>query len=447
MHLRDYTILIWEKWRNHEYLIKHQSIKMIIKWCWPHICGFISSHSDPYDKLPKQYHAAFKRVVLHYFRLMKVALHYPVLVTLINELWYILNTKVFYFDQPLAGPVMSASDFIERLNMKDMDEEIDGAHLSLRQGKRAKAEANRIFEAIDKSDSKEEGDDQQKSDKKYFKRVCNPNSDEVDIAFSWRPNQKFIRSEVGAFRIPCSDIRVDGDKLVRGKQNHLYCPDLWIYLLRTIAFLPLFNAMSTGGTAKESNMEVEGINRLIKTTEGVKNYRFDRYISTRNALNESIAQYFSNRIRENNAKSMIRKALLKDMWNSKHQKTAEKPIDVLAQSLFQKMAEYEHSVNLKHGAKRLKEAFVGLLAETGHINHHDLHSLSEQMFRQLKGNKAIEYSKPHCVSRFIYFILWMAYRLKTKWNDDSVDCSVDKYPFLSGFELIDTDGDNDIYMS
>eukprot|EP01083_Nonionella_stella_P218389 783183_1 len=100
---REYNVRIWRDWEQRIYDEFDETWKIILKWCWPHVTGYLVKYDDPYKHVDKKYHFMFKQLILHFFRLFKLSLHYPVLMTCINELYCVLNTEYFEYGSEIGA--------------------------------------------------------------------------------------------------------------------------------------------------------------------------------------------------------------------------------------------------------------------------------------------------------------------------------------------------------
>eukprot|EP01083_Nonionella_stella_P070976 190296_1 len=431
---------IWRDWEQRIYDEFDETWKIILKWCWPHVTGYLVKYDDPYKHVDKKYHFMFKQLVLHFFRLFKLSLHYPVLMTCINELYCVLNTEHFEYNAPLPGNLIGLEDIVTALDNDDVYADIEGIIEQSRAKAMATAEVDRILKEMQEIEENNILNDTQ--DEKECADSCywTKESGEINVRFKGRDTSNYITCDISNFKIP---IIRDASKS-NISRNLLYCPDLWTYLLKTIIFIPCFSSMSTGGTDKETNMQAEGVNRHFKHVEGMRNMRIDRYLSQRSIVQFEMTIYFCTRIREKNAQSMIKGSLLHDMWSGKgHVKSAESAFDLLAIDLFLKLIQYENTMDAKMGYKRLHSATMNLFKETGFAHVYSLDELSMNLFYKLKWHKSIDYKAAAFVTRQSYFILWMIYRLMAR-HKVSVDVMYDQYPQLEGLDIFDFKKDEDV---
>eukprot|EP01083_Nonionella_stella_P111287 326380_1 len=437
---REYNVRIWRDWEQRIYDEFDETWKIILKWCWPHVTGYLVKYDDPYKHVDKKYHFMFKQLVLHFFRLFKLSLHYPVLMTCINELYCVLNTEHFEYNAPLPGNLIGLEDIVTALDNDDVYADIEGIIEQSRAKAMATAEVDRILKEMQEIEENNILNDTQ--DEKECADSCywTKESGEINVRFKGRDTSNYITCDISNFKIP---IIRDASKS-NISRNLLYCPDLWTYLLKTIIFIPCFSSMSTGGTDKETNMQAEGVNRHFKHVEGMRNMRIDRYLSQRSIVQFEMTIYFCTRIREKNAQSMIKGSLLHDMWSGKgHVKSAESAFDLLAIDLFLKLIQYENTMDAKMGYKRLHSATMNLFKETGFAHVYSLDELSMNLFYKLKWHKSIDYKAAAFVTRQSYFILWMIYRLMAR-HKVSVDVMYDQYPQLEGLGIFDFKKDEDV---
>eukprot|EP01083_Nonionella_stella_P070977 190302_1 len=422
---REYNVRIWRDWEQRIYDEFDETWKIILKWCWPHVTGYLVKYDDPYKHVDKKYHFMFKQLVLHFFRLFKLSLHYPVLMTCINELYCVLNTEYFEYGSSIPGNLIGLDDIVTALDNDDVYADIEGILEQSKAKAMAAAEVDRLLKAMHEIETQDEKDGAESCD-----WTTHDDQLQINVHFKGSVARQYITCDISNFKIPVEDM----DK---GKRNLLYCPALWDYLFKTIVFIPCISAMSTGGTDKETNMQAEGVNRHFKHVEGMRNMRIDRYLSQRSIVQFEMTIYFCIRIREKNAKSMIKGSLLQDMWSGKgHVKSADSALDLCAIQLFSKLLDFENTMDSSMGYKRLHTATMCLLKETGFADVYGFDALSFNLFYKLKWHKAIDYKSEIYVRRLCYFILWMIHRLKTRHKSE-IGASYEQYPQLNQLNIFD----------
>ena len=353
-----------------------------------------------------------------------MALSYPVLMAVLNELYFILNMEYLEIGTAVTKTSYDAEKMCGEVDKDKTNCSSKGKFFNKRE-KRELAQCakrgNDLLESVethhDLLHSVETDDvklDQEEGT--YFDigggyHVWTPFVDHPAVRIFYSENDDTFLSKIGAIKIPA---RRDGNRVY----NELFCPKMWVYLLKTIAFLPAWNNMAVGGSGFATNTAAELVNRYLKYIEGFKRMPLNNYIDVRSTSWYLLTRSWLIRNRAMIVKQYKGFKKVSDMWcGTGHRPKSKDPFDDMLNRLWKKFKECEVRMWRKNAQKGIDAMFdetVKILKEQGVWGQCGL-KISNRMVRFINEGAQLQKRKPerNCLA---YFGLWLVEWLKTKYD-------------------------------
>eukprot|EP01083_Nonionella_stella_P005474 15829_1 len=306
-----------------------------------------------------------KQLVLVYFRLIKLALNFVVLMAIINELFIICNAESFVIGAALQDMApITAQTMLNHLSSFKTTVAADSffrSHSAKRDLANLASAANDTLDSVKLFDfgsiPKTHSNDAYCKDGSWH--VWKPIPEYPTVKFYYLDGGECIISSIAGFMIP---IHKEGNVL----QNKCFCTSLWDYLMDTIACAPAYSNMMVGGSSSSSNTAAELVNRYLKYIEGFKYMRVDNYLNMRFTTYYKLIKSFLLRFRKQIANRYCKCPGMQDFWNgSGHEKSAESAFSVAVCKAFDLLVRHEKALKLTMNPKKLLKQIMIILDNDG----------------------------------------------------------------------------------